>query len=173
MQSQFCCPAPSRIMDHVFLCIYFFHKSHPICTYCTKFPGCGNTFVVYMYIQVHLATKLAVTGTQRSPFMQPSAEGFFKLRQEQDHVAAGTHGPLLTSSFYPVTCQVDCFYPSNHQLVSISSSPVLMYRITCTCIFYVFLWALCLVLFCRKPTQGSYQCLNKLLYLVSCILYLY
>ena len=37
--------------------------------------------------------------------------------------------------------------PSNSQSVSISSSPVPMYRITCTCIFYAFLGALCSALF--------------------------
>ena len=46
-----------------------------------------------------------------------------------------------------------------------------MYRITCTCLFYAFLGALCSALFWRKPTQGSLWCLN--IHLVSCILYLF
>ena len=68
--------------------------------------------------------------------------------------------------FYPSTSHVDSFYASNPQLVSISSSPVPMYCITCTCIFYAFSGALCLALFWRKPTQGSFCCLN--IHIVSC-----
>ena len=82
---------------------------------------------------------------------------------------AGTHGPFnpFIMGFYYVTCPLDCFYANNTNLVSISSSPVPMYHITCTCIFYAFLGALCSALFWRKPTQGSFWCLN--IHLVSCI----
>ena len=62
---------------------------------------------------------------------------FLPTKFEQEHssfVDPRSTQPSSGVFFYLVTCQVDCFYLSNPQLVSISSSPVLKYRITCTCI---------------------------------------
>ena len=40
--------------------------------------------------------------------------------------------------FYLLTTTIDCFYPSNPQLISTLSSPAPMYLITCTCILIHF-----------------------------------
>ena len=87
--------------------------------------------------------------------------------QEQEHTSTRTHGP----PYKPLKNVFFILWPaSNPQSVSILSSPIPMYRISCTCIFYAFLGALCSALFWRKPTQGDFWCLN--IHLVSCILYL-
>ena len=63
--------------------------------------------------------------------------------------------PVNSCIYLPTTSLWIVFYPSNPK-DSISLSPVLMYRITCTCIILCFLGALAQAFFCRKPTQGSY-----------------
>ena len=75
---------------------------------------------------------------------------FYLVTSNKIAWTSGAHGPLFNPPkrvFYAMTCHVDCFYPSSPQFFSISLSPVHLYRITCTCIFYAFLGALCLVLF--------------------------
>ena len=122
---------------------------------------------VHICTYVHLATN-ALLPLDPTVHFNPQIEGYFTcLTTNKIAWTAGTHGPLQPPNclfFYIVTCLVDCFYPSNPQ----SQSRRLL--------------SLCIILLVHayfmhfqehfaqhfseeKPIQGSFWCLNILLYL--------
>ena len=150
---------------HCFLCL--FHYVHMYIV-----PGSGNRCkYVYIASTPRLQSMTRQLGTQRSPFINPCWVFYSptSTRPEQDHVLClwDPWSPVYIVHLFTHNQPVASFYPSNPK-VSISLSPVLMHRITCTCILLCFLGALAQAFFCRQPTQGSYWCLN--IHLVSCIL---
>ena len=157
VQSAVLCPRGHWTLYYIF-CIYFLQASPTFVHIVQSTWAWPRVCCTYLYIQIYLAPnkRLGATGPN-GPLQPPNCFFFTYLTFEQERMDCGdpwsTFNPLLRV-FYPVTCHVDCFYPSNPQFVSISLSPVHLYRITCTCIFYAFLGALCSGTFLKKTHSG-------------------
>ena len=146
------------------LCLVFYVQMYIV-------PGPGILCVnMYIFTPRHIDCDRGPNG----PLLLHPEPGFLSpptVPRTRSRSSGGAHGHCTFVNIFTHDQPVDSFYPSNPR-VSISSYPILMYRITCTCILLCFLGALAQAFFCRQPTQGSYWCLNKHLYLVSCILYI-
>ena len=151
-------PIPVRVV-HMYLCTnltcaFFLYVQMYI------LPGTGIFRCIYVYIQArHICVQVSSIRDPKVPFLQ-TLLGFLSLDDTGKNKIAFL---LLWDPWSPV--HIVNYFTHNHLWlvfilvilkVSISSSPVLMYRITCTCIFLCFFGALAQAFFCRKPTQGSY-----------------
>ena len=114
-------------------------------------------WLLYMYISTCNATAAWIDDWGPNGPLLLNPAGFLLLLSKQDcfQIPLGPMVSCTLCKYLPTTSLWIVFYPSNPK-ASISSSPVLMYRITCTCIILCFLGALAQAFFCRQPTQGSY-----------------
>ena len=160
----------------MYKCTYYLDLSSVVnmyivpCLLCTNVHSTWTWHPLYICIYLLHGTPTA-TGDPMVPFYCTQNWVFISSDYTMNKIVFLWWGPRSLYIFVNIFTHdqpVDSFYPSNPK-VSILSSPVLMYHITCTCILLCFLGALAQAFFCRQPTQGSYWCLNKHLYLVSCI----
>ena len=137
----------------VLLYIYFASLAEYVQMYIVPGMAQHMLYIVYKCIQWHLQSSRGPNG----PVLTQNPRVILTFDKNKIAFAMWTSSPQYNPGilgFYPLTSHVDSFYPSNPQLVSISSSPVPMYCITCTCIFLCIFRITLLGTFLKKTHSG-------------------